>query len=84
MEVRQRGERVIRRDVRAYQHDLSSRQAQALMHILEHGSINIQEFETLCPETNRRTLQRELRSMVEKGVLVTEGATNRRIYRLKG
>jgi len=83
MEVRQRGERVIRRDVLVHQHDLSSRQAQALMHILEHGSIKIQEFEALCPEVNRRTLQRELRSMVEKGVLVTEGATNRLIYRIK-
>jgi len=83
MEVRQRGERVIRRDVLVHQHDLSPRQAQALMHILEHGSINIQEFEALCPEVNRRTLQRELRSMVEKGVLVTEGATNRLIYRIK-
>ncbi len=83
MEVRQRGERVIRRDVLIHQHDLSPRQAQALMHILEHGSINIQEFEALCPEVNRRTLQRELRDMVEKRILVSEGATNRLIYRLK-
>ncbi len=83
MEVRQRGEQVIRRDVLVHQHGLSPRQAQALMHILEHGSINIQEFEALCPDVNRRTLQRELRNMVEKGVLVTEGATNRLIYRLK-
>jgi Fic family protein len=83
MEVRERGERVIRRDVLVRQHALSPRQAQALTHILEHGSINIQQFEALCPEVNRRTLQRELRSMVEKGVLVTKGATNRLIYRLK-
>jgi len=74
---------VIRRDVLVQRHDLSPRQAQALMHILEQGSINIQEFEALCPEVNRRTLQRELRNMLEKGVLVTEGATNRLIYRLK-
>ncbi|MBW2030015.1 MAG: hypothetical protein JRH06_15945 [Deltaproteobacteria bacterium] len=53
------------------------------MHILEHRSINIQEFEALCPEVKRRTLQRELRDMVGKGVLVSEGATNRLIYRLK-
>jgi len=83
MEVRQRGERVIRRDVLVYQHGLSPRQAQALMHILEHGSINIQEFEALCPAVNRRTLQRDLRSMVEKGILVSEGATNRLRYRPK-
>ena len=41
MEVRQRGERVVRRDVLVHQHDLSPRQAQALMHIFEHGSINM-------------------------------------------
>jgi Fic family protein len=83
MEVRQRGERVMRRDVLVQRHALFPRQAQALMHILEHGSINIQEFEALCPEVNRRTLQRELRDMVEKRILVSEGATNRLIYRLK-
>ena len=81
-EVRQRGERVIRRDVLAHRHGLSRRQARALMHVLEHGSINIREFEALCPEVNRRTLQRELKGMVEKGVLSTEGATNRLVYRL--
>ncbi|SHF13145.1 hypothetical protein SAMN02745206_01405 [Desulfacinum infernum DSM 9756] len=32
---------------------------------------------------NWRILQRELRNMVEKGVLVSEGATNRLIYRLE-
>ncbi|WP_025324163.1 Fic family protein [Deferrisoma camini] len=75
MEVRQRGERVIRRDVLVHQHDLSPRQAQALMHILEHGSINIREFEELCPEVNRRTLQRDLKGMVEKGLLVERGTS---------
>ena len=75
MEVRRRGERVIRRDVLVHQHDLSPRQAQALMHILEHGSINIQEFEALCPEVNRRTLQRDLKRMVEKGLLVERGTS---------
>jgi len=82
-EVRQRGERVIRRDVLVHRHDLSPRQARALAHVLEHGSINIREFEALFPDVNRRTLQRDLGSMVEKGVLVTEGATNRLVYRLK-
>ncbi len=83
MEVRQRGERAIRRDVLAKRYGLSPRQARALMRILERGSINIQEFEKLYPEVNRRTLQRDLRDMVEKGVLTLEGATNRLIYRLR-
>ncbi|MGD0971291.1 MAG: Fic family protein [Desulfobaccales bacterium] len=83
-EVRQRGEQAIRRDVLVKQHGLSDRQAKAVQHILEHGSLTIQEFERLCPEVNRRTLQRDLKAMVNKGLLVSEGATNQLIYRLQG
>jgi Fic family protein len=81
-EVRQRGEQAIRRDVLAKQQGLSDRQAKALQHIQENGSLTIQEFERLCPEINRRTLQRDLKAMVNKGLLVSEGATNQLIYRL--
>ena len=74
-EVRQRGERSIRRDVLAREHSLSDRQAKALGHILEEGSLTIQELEHLCPEVNRRSLQRDLKGMVDKG-LVFEKATS--------
>jgi len=83
-EVRQRGEQVIRRDVLVKQHGLSDRQAKAVQHILESGSLTIQEFERLCPEVNRRTLQRDLKVLVNKGLLLSEGATNQLIYRIKG
>jgi Fic family protein len=83
-EVKQRGEQAIRRDVLVKQHGLSDRQAKAVQHILEHGSLTIQEFGGLCPEVNRRTLQRDLKALLNKGVLVAEGATNQLIYRLKG
>jgi Fic family protein len=83
-EVRHRGERAIRRDVLVKQHGLSDRQAKALQHILEHGSLTIQEFEHLCPEVNRRTLQRDLKAMMNKGLLISEGATTQLIYRLQG
>jgi Fic family protein len=82
-EVKDRGEQAIRKDVIAKQHNLSDRQALALSHILVRGSLSIQDYERLCPEVNRRTLQRELKDMVTKGILVSEGATNRLIYRLK-
>jgi cell filamentation protein, protein adenylyltransferase len=82
-EVRQRGEQAIRRDVLVKEHGLSDRQAKAVQHILEQGSLTIQEFERLCPEINRRTLQRDLKAMVDKGLLVSEGATNQLIYRLR-
>ena len=82
-EVKQRGEQAIRRDVLIKEHGLSDRQAKALGHILEHGSLTIQDFERLCPEVNRRSLQRDLKAMVDMGLLVSEGATNQLVYRMK-
>ena len=81
-EVRERGEQAIRRDVLVKEHRLSDRQAKALAHILEHGSLTIQDFEGLCPEVNRRSLQRDLKAMVDRGLIVTEGGTHHLIYRL--
>jgi Fic family protein len=81
-EVRERGEQAIRRDVLIKEHDLSERQAKALGHILEHGSLTIQGFERLCPEVNRRSLQRDLKVMVDVGLLVIEGETHHLLYRL--
>lgn len=62
---------------------MTERQAKALGHILEHGSLSIQDFESLCPEVNRRSLQRDLKAMVDVGLSVSEGATNELVYRLK-
>ena len=81
-QVRARGELVIRRDVLIKEHGLSDRQAKAVGHILEHGSLTIQDFERLCPEVNRRSLQRDLKKMVEIGLLVSEGETHNLLYRI--
>jgi predicted transcriptional regulator len=74
-EVRERGEQAIRRDVLVKEHRLSDRQAKALDRILAHGSLTIQDFERLLPEISRRSLQRDLKDMIEKGVVV-EKATS--------
>jgi len=66
----------------AQKHRLSDRQGVALGHALERGGLTIQDYENLCPGVSRRTLQRELRAMVDKGLLTPEGATNRLYYRL--
>ncbi len=55
----------------------------AIDHILEHGVLTIQDFEGLCPEVNRRSLQRDLKAMLDKGLLLSEGATNQLIYSIK-
>jgi Fic family protein len=72
-EVKTRGERAIRRDVIARQHRLSERQAAALGYVLEHGRLSIQEYQALCPQVNRRTLQRDLKLLVDKGLFVERG-----------
>lgn len=79
------GELIEQQEQAAIQDVLSDRQARALDYILEHGSMTIQEFESLYPDVNRRTLQRDLKIMVDdKGLLLTEGATHQMIYRIKG
>jgi len=83
-EVRERGEQAIRRDVLVKEHRLSDRQAKAIAHILEQGSLTIQDFEGLCPDVNRRSLQRDLKVMVDMGLLVSAGSTNKLVYRMKG
>ena len=65
--------RTIRRDALVRQHALSERQAAALGQIIEHGRLTIHDYEKLCPGANRRTLQRDLRVLVEKGLLVDAG-----------
>ncbi|TET31766.1 MAG: Fic family protein [Planctomycetota bacterium] len=74
-EVTRRGEKVIRRDVLVKEHGLSERQALALRHVLEQGSLTIQEYEGLCPKVNRRSLQRDLKAMVDKQLLVERGTS---------
>ena len=54
-----------------------------LDHILKNGSLTIKDFDRICSEVNRRSLQRDLKAMVDKGLLIPEGATNKLDYRIK-
>lgn len=83
VEVTERGKRVIRRDALAAEHGLSDRQALALGHLLENEILTIQAFEALYPRVNRRTLQRDLKGLLDKRLISVSGATNRLVYRLK-
>ena len=40
---------------------------------LERGKMTIQDFEALCPKANRRTLQRDLKGLVDKGIFRGQG-----------
>ena len=84
IEVKKRGEQVIRRDVLVRKHGLNDRQSKALGFLLEHGKMTIQDYERLCPDVNRRSLQRDLKGMLDKELVISEGATNQLIYVLRG
>jgi len=73
VEVKERGEQVIRRDVLVQKYGLNERQGKALGFILEHKKLTIQDFEELCPDVNRRSLQRDLKGMVAKEIIAEVG-----------
>lgn len=74
-EVKTRGDFAIRSDLLARKHGLSERHALALGYVMEHGRLSIADYEALAPEANRRTLQRDLRAMVEAGLLAERGSS---------
>ena len=61
-------------DVLVRQHGLSDRQALALDHVFGQGRLTIADFAALYPGVNRRTPQRDLKYLVEKGLLVEAGS----------
>jgi predicted nuclease of restriction endonuclease-like (RecB) superfamily/DNA-binding transcriptional ArsR family regulator len=67
-------EREIRATALAREHRLTMRRALALERVLAAGSITIQELETLFPGVHRRTLQRDLRTLVRMGLITEYGA----------
>lgn len=73
-EVTDRGKRAMKADLIARRRGLNARQAMALAHVLEHGSLTIQDFEALCPKVNRRSLQRDLKALLEKELFSERGA----------
>ena len=82
-EVKKIGEQAIQQDLLARQHHLSDRQKLALEYIAKHGGITIGQFEAICPEVTRRTLQRELKGLINKNILSTTGATSNLIYEMQ-
>jgi len=82
-EVRQLGEQAIKKDIISSSRQLNDRQQKALTFLLKHDRMSIQDFERICPSSNRRTLQRDLKDMGDKDLVFVEGKTNQKIYRLK-
>lgn len=63
---------------------LSVRQRKIVDHIKQHGQIANAEYQTVAG-VSKRTATRDLKELVDKGILVIQGETGRgTTYRLKG
>jgi Fic family protein len=80
-EVKARGTAAIRRDILVREHRLNERQGRAVEFLLVSPQMNIADFEVLCPDVSRRSLQRDLAALEAKGLIVHEGETNQLVYK---
>lgn len=81
-ELVEQGTRTIKKDILKNKYHLSKRQELAINYVLQNGRLTIQEYEQLSKETPRRTLQRDLKTLLDKGIFSMEGSTHQIIYRL--
>ena len=82
-EIQLKGSQVMKLDVLMLQYKLSLRQKQALESLLtRERDFTIQDYELFCPGINRRSLQRDLSDLIEKGIITQEGIKKATRYRL--
>jgi Fic family protein len=74
-EVKARGTIAIRADVVARAHHLNDRQSAVLAEILLAGRLGVADLESLFSTVNRRTLQRDLKRLLEKGLVREMGSS---------
>jgi Fic family protein len=82
VEVKERGERVIRRDILVQKYSLNERQAKALDLLMEKGIVHISEFEEICSGVTRRTLQRDLNRLIGLNLVRLKGSARQSSYEL--
>jgi Fic family protein len=83
-EIQFKGSQAMKLDVLVLEHKLSHRQKQAMESLMENKKdFNIQEYEVLCPGVNRRSLQRDLSDLIQKGIIEQDGIKKATRYRLK-
>ena len=95
-EVMEVGKKVILKDVLIENYSLSQRQGVIIEHILENEKLLPKNFDNLCTKMElvkkaskeklvskitKRTLQRDLKDMIDKKILKSEGRTNNKSYR---
>jgi Fic family protein len=85
-EVKARGTVAIRADIVARTHRLNDRQSAVLTEVLTGGRLSVAELERLFSDVNRRTLQRDIKKLLEKGLLreIGSGPTDPNRHYLPG
>jgi Fic family protein len=68
-EVKARGEQAIRADLVAREHKLNARQARLVDAFMREKRLTLAGCELVLAGTNRRTVQRDLRGLVEGGMI---------------
>jgi AcrR family transcriptional regulator len=63
-------------------HQLNSRQSLMLNYAFNHPEITIKNCEYMFPNVSRRTLQRDLKTLSDRQLLLFQGNTDQRCYRL--
>ncbi|VEP15141.1 TetR family transcriptional regulator protein [Hyella patelloides LEGE 07179] len=64
----------------AKQYKLNSRQSLILKYASNNSEITIKNCEAMFPDISRRTIQRDLKTMIEQKLLLPQGNTDRRCY----
>ncbi len=82
IEVKERGEQVIRRDVLVRNNGLNNRQSIILDLLFQKKTVHISEIEDICPGVTRRTLQRDLNNLTELALVRVKGAARQSNYEL--
>lgn len=73
-EIQFKGSQAMKLDVLVLQYKLSERQKRAIEALqIREGDFTIQDYEAICPGINRRSLQRDLVDLIEKGIITQEG-----------
>jgi Fic family protein len=72
-EVRTKGEQAIRADVVAREHGLNARQATLVGAFVERDTLTLADAEALLSDVARRTVQRDLKRLVELGLVIEFG-----------
>lgn len=63
-------------------HELNSRQSLILNYAFNNSEITIKNCEYMFPNVSRRTLQRDLKTLSDRQLLLFQGNTDQRCYRL--